>query len=204
MIKKPITYTDFNGNEITENFFFNLTKAEAIELEVSRDGGLSKAIERIAAAKSQYEIIQEFKYLIGAAYGEKSPDGSKFHKSAELSAAFMATEAYSTLFMELSTDTQAGIDFVNGLGHKLDDISVLAKQVTSVQKDCADRNQIPNPTLAPAPVQTPPASPFGEAATPTVINVSNTQPSTPTQEQIAAYLASQNNGQTPNAQSAIQ
>lgn len=115
MLKKTMTYTDYNGNERTEDFYFNLTNAEVMELEMSTSGGLTEMISRIVAAQDAPAIIKIFKDLILKAYGEKSLDGKRFIKSPELSDAFSQTEAYSQLFMELATDADAAANFVNGI-----------------------------------------------------------------------------------------
>ena len=115
MIKKTITYMDYNQAERTEDFYFNLSKAEVMEMEMSTSGGLAEMITRIVAAQDQPAIIKIFKDLILKAYGEKSPDGKRFIKSDELSTAFSQTEAYSQLFMELATDAEAASAFVNGI-----------------------------------------------------------------------------------------
>lgn len=115
MIKKTITYTDYNGNERTEDHYFNLSKAEVMEMEMSTTGGLAEMIQRVVAAQDQPAIIKIFKDLILKAYGEKSADGKRFIKSEEISVAFSQTEAYSQLFMELATDADAAAKFVNGI-----------------------------------------------------------------------------------------
>ena len=115
MIKKTITYTDYNGNERTEDFHFNLTKAEVMELEMSTKGGLAEMIQRIVAAQDQPAIIKIFKDLIIKAYGVKSPDGKRFVKNQEIVDEFVQTEAFSELFMELATDADAASKFVNGI-----------------------------------------------------------------------------------------
>lgn len=115
MIKKTITYTDYNGTERTEDFYFNLSKAEIMEMELSTTGGLAEMIQNVVNAKDTPAIIKIFKDLIVKAYGVKSPDGKRFMKSDELAAAFVETEAYSELFMELATDADAAAKFVNGI-----------------------------------------------------------------------------------------
>ena len=115
MLKKTITYTDYNGIERTEDFYFNLTKAEIMEMEMSTTGGLAESIQRIVAAQDAPAIIKIFKDLVLKAYGEKSPDGRRFIKSKEITEAFSQTEAYSILFMELATDDKAAANFVNGI-----------------------------------------------------------------------------------------
>ena len=115
MLKKTITYTDYNETERTEDFYFNLSKAEIMEMEMSTTGGLAETIQRIVAAQDAPAIIKIFKDLVLKAYGEKSPDGKRFIKSEEIRTAFAQTEAYSQLFMELATDADAAAKFVNGI-----------------------------------------------------------------------------------------
>lgn len=127
MLKKTIKYEDYNGNEITEDFYFNLTKAEVTEMELSKAGGLGAHIERIVAAKDTPSIIKEFKELILKSYGVKSEDGKRFIKSEELSLAFSQTEAYTELFMELASDADAASAFINGIMPKTNGALPMAK-----------------------------------------------------------------------------
>lgn len=115
MIKETITYVDYNGTERKEDFYFNLTKAEVMELEMSTQGGLAEMIQRIVAAQDQPAIIKVFKDLIVKAYGVKSPDGKRFIKNQEVVDEFVQTEAFSELFMKLATDADAAAKFVNGI-----------------------------------------------------------------------------------------
>lgn len=115
MLKKTIPYVDFDGNERTEEFYFNLTKAEVIEMEMSTSGGLAAMLEKIVASQDTKRIIEVFKDLILKSYGEKSPDGKRFVKNQELRDAFSQTEAYSELFLELATNPEAAAAFVNGI-----------------------------------------------------------------------------------------
>lgn len=115
MIKKTITYVDFDGNKREEEFYFNLTEAEVVELELGMTGGLSETLRKIIATSDTPSIIKYFKDIILKAYGEKSPDGKRFIKSEELSTAFAQTNAYSDLFMELAMDDKMASEFVNGI-----------------------------------------------------------------------------------------
>lgn len=121
MLKKTLTYTDYDNNERTEDFYFNLTKAELTEMELSTSGGLETRIRKIIATQDIPEIVVIFKELILKSYGEKSPDGKRFIKSKEISEAFSQTEAYSDLFMKLATDADAAADFVNGITPQIDE-----------------------------------------------------------------------------------
>lgn len=115
MLKKTVTYVDYNGIERTEDFYFNLSKAEVTEMELSVEGGFSKMLEEIVKSKDNVRIMELFKQMVLKAYGEKSADGKRFVKSKELSEAFSQTEAYSEIFMELALDEKAAAAFVNGI-----------------------------------------------------------------------------------------
>lgn len=115
MLKKTITYTDYNGVERKEDFYFNLSKAEIMEMEMGTTGGLSAMINKVVAAQDSVAIIKIFKDLVLKAYGVKSDDGKRFIKSPELSEEFSQTEAYSILFMDLATNSDDAAKFVNGI-----------------------------------------------------------------------------------------
>lgn len=115
MIKKTVKYTDFDGNERTETFYFHLSRVEASEWELSMDGGLSEHLNKIVEAKDLKTLIKLFKELVLKTYGQKSEDGRSFVKSKELTDGFAQTEAFDKLFMELATNDEAGSAFVNGV-----------------------------------------------------------------------------------------
>lgn len=115
MLKKTMTYVDYNGNERTEDFYFNLTKAEVLEMEMSVNGGIAAMYNRIIAAQDTPALIAEFKKLITKAYGEKSLDGKHFVKTPEVVEAFTQTEAFSDLYWELATNADAASEFINGV-----------------------------------------------------------------------------------------
>lgn len=115
MIKKTITFKDFNDEEVSEDHYFHLSKAELIELEMSVDGGFSEWLKAIVAAEDGKTIMTEFKKIILSAYGVRSDDGRRFIKTQDLRDMFESSEAYSVLFVELVTDADAASAFVNGL-----------------------------------------------------------------------------------------
>lgn len=118
MIKKTITYTDYDGVSRTEDFYFNLSKPELMEMDFSESGGMEKAIKKIVDAQDTKKIIEVFKDIILRSYGEKSADGKHFVKVRDghrLAEEFAQTEAYSELFMELATDDKAAAEFINGI-----------------------------------------------------------------------------------------
>ena len=115
MLKKTIKYTDYDGNEREEDFYFNLSKAEVTEMELSKEGGMSEYIKKISATQNAPELIKLFKEMITKSYGEKSLDGKRFIKNKELTEAFTQTEAYSELFVELASNADEAVKFVNGI-----------------------------------------------------------------------------------------
>lgn len=115
MLKKTITYTDYDNNTRTEDFYFNLTKAEVAEMEFGEAGGMAQMLQKIVAEQDTKRIMEVFKDIVLRAYGQKSPDGKRFIKNQELRDAFAQTEAYSDLFMELASDADAAAKFINAI-----------------------------------------------------------------------------------------
>lgn len=131
MLKRNITYTDYNDNRVTETFYFNLTKSELIEMEMGIDGGFGEHLQRIVKAQNGPALIAEFKKLILSSYGVKSDDGKRFMKSPELQKEFAETAAYNELFLELAGDENAATVFIEGI----------------MPKDMAERKNEVNPSL---------------------------------------------------------
>ena len=119
MYKRTLTYTDYNGVERTEDFYFNLNKAEIAEKQMTTEGGYSAMLERIVKANDTPSLFKEFKDLVLLAYGEKSDDGKRFMKidknGHRLADDFMQTEAFSTLLVELVTNADVAAEFVKAI-----------------------------------------------------------------------------------------
>lgn len=115
MLKKTMTYTDFDGNERKETFYFNLTKAELSDMQLSSNGGLEAQIKRLIEEQDSARIVEIFKEIILKSYGEKSLDGKYFEKSEAISKRFASTNAFSDLYMELLSDANAAADFIKGI-----------------------------------------------------------------------------------------
>ena len=115
MFKKVIKFEDFNGNPREETFYFNLSKAELMEMELSTQAGVEEMIRMLIATKDNAKIMQIFKDLILKSYGIKSEDGTRFIKSQELRDAFEQSNAYSELFMEMITEPEMQAAFINGV-----------------------------------------------------------------------------------------
>lgn len=116
MLKKTITYEDFDGNKRTEDFYFNLTKAEIIKwLTTDGDYTLDKKLEKLSSENNNKELVKVFEELIAMSHGRKSLDGRRFEKSEEINKELFETEAYSQLFMEVVGDAKKAADFVNAI-----------------------------------------------------------------------------------------
>jgi len=115
MLKKTITYEDFDGNKVTEDLFFNLSKSELMEMQLKTDGGLEKMIEKITDEEDNAKIVDMFKEIILSAYGSKSADGKHFRKSEELRQDFYDSAAYDALFMELISNPDSAAEFVSAI-----------------------------------------------------------------------------------------
>lgn len=116
MLVKSITFEDFNGNKLTEDHYFNLNKAEIVKwITTDGDYTLDKKLERLFKAGNGKEIMETFDSLIRSSYGIVSLDGKRFEKSEEITKAFVETDAYSVLFMELVTDAKKAADFINAI-----------------------------------------------------------------------------------------
>lgn len=115
MIKKTITYTDFNDVEHTEDFYFSLTKGELIEMQLSVEGGWDQMIQKIINSGDNVKLSDVFTKLILKSYGEKSDDGKRFVKSPEMSEEFHQTNAYSELLYGLMSDENEAAAFVTGI-----------------------------------------------------------------------------------------
>jgi len=140
VLKKTITYEDFNGDTVSEDFFFHLSKAELVELEMSHEGGLSASLERIVEAQDNAALIKEFKSLILLSYGKRSDDGKRFIKTQEARDEFISTNAYDALFMELVTQTDKAVEFVNSVIPK--DLPELAEQVKVTNLQAAPEPEV--------------------------------------------------------------
>ena len=115
MLKRPITYVDYNGDQVTDVFYFNISKPELIEMEVEHEKGLKAFIEKIIETKDHKRLMALFKELILLTYGIKSEDGKRFIKNEQLKIDFSQTEAYNVLFMELALDAEAAATFLKGI-----------------------------------------------------------------------------------------
>ena len=129
MIKKTMKYTDYNGVERTEDYYFNLNKTEVIEMQVSVEGGYSELIDRIIKTDDNREIVNVLKTIILKSYGEKSIDGKRFMKVDDngnpLYRKFEDTEAFVELYMELANNAKKAAEFINAVIPNMDDFKLV-------------------------------------------------------------------------------
>lgn len=130
MLKKTIKFDDFNDQPQEEDFYFHLSRADLIKLELTHEGGLSKSIDRIVQAQDGAAIIKEFEEIIKLSYGRRSADGKKFERNEEIWRDFHESNAYDALFMELCTDADAAAAFVQAVVPKglIDQAAAVAAQ----------------------------------------------------------------------------
>jgi hypothetical protein len=153
MLKREITYEDFNGDTVTDTFYFNLSKAELIEMEVEYEhGGFAKFLQRIIDTKDNKELVKQFKEIILMSYGQKSDDGKRFIKSDVMRDEFVQSAAYTELFMELSSDDQAAVIFLSGILPK--DMVVAMNKELEEKKTAEPGTTTSSPPSPPAPAPT--------------------------------------------------
>lgn len=132
MHKEVISYVDYDGAERTETFYFNLSKAEITEMELSVDGGLSGSLKTIIEKRDVPKTVSTIKNIILKSVGIKSPDGKRFIKSKEISDEFAQTEAYSELFMKMLSDADYATKFMN---------SIIPADLAKAAEEYAEKNQ---------------------------------------------------------------
>lgn len=121
MYIRTMTYTDYDGNERTETFYFNMSKAECLDMQLIAEGGLENYIQSIIDERDNAKLVKFFKDVILKSIGKKSPDGRRFIKSEEYTREFSQTEAYSDLYVELATNTEEAIKFFNNIIPKVEE-----------------------------------------------------------------------------------
>ena len=132
MLKKTFQYTDFNGNEQEETFYFNLSKSEVIEYELQERAGMSTTLQRLVEERDNQKILAHFKDLVMKSVGRKSDDGRRFVKNDEIREDFLASPAYDEMFIWLMSEPGAGAEFVNNVLPQ--DVDEFVKKVDSGQQ----------------------------------------------------------------------
>lgn len=153
MLKKTITYTDFNDNRVSDEFYFNLTRTELTEWEMQQPGGMSKFLERVIAAGDVQTLVKEFKDLVLRSYGEKSEDGRYFRKSAEITHDFSCMAAFDELYMQLAQDSEKAAEFVNAVIPK-ELVEAATKDAQAMINEAVEKAK--NPSITPDSILPPP------------------------------------------------
>lgn len=133
MLKRSITYETFDGETVTEEFYFNMTKPELMEMASQGAESFQELTKKVIETQDRAQMIEQFKAFILMSYGEKSEDGRRFVKSEEISKAFTQTAAYPVLFMELATDADSAVAFITGIMPQ-DMLPELQKALDEAQK----------------------------------------------------------------------
>lgn len=120
MYRKTITYTDFNGTERTEDFYFHMTQAEILKMEYSQEGGMTNVIQKIIETEETTKLLPLFETVVRMSYGKRSVDGRHFEKKPEYTDQFLASEAYSNMFVEFMMNADEAAKFINNVCKKID------------------------------------------------------------------------------------
>lgn len=120
MYKKTISYTDFNGTERTEDFYFHMTQAEILKMEYSQEGGMTNVIQNIIETEETTKLLPLFETVVRMSYGKRSVDGRHFEKKQEYTDQFLASEAYSNMFVEFMMNADEAAKFINNVCKKID------------------------------------------------------------------------------------
>lgn len=113
MLKKDITFRDFDGNTVTETHYFNMTKTEIIELELGFDNGLEAGIKKIMDSKDNLELFRIFKRIVINSYGRRVENS--FIKDEEAGKMFAGSLAFDELMVGFFTNSENAADFIRGI-----------------------------------------------------------------------------------------
>lgn len=143
MLKRPITYTDFNGEKQTDICYFNLSMTEMMEIEVADEAGIEATIIKMTKEKDKKKLYEMFEKLVLGSYGHKTEDGKRFIKSDQIREEFKQSAAYDALLWELIASEQVVAEFM---------MAVLPKELTEMAK----KNKVQDkPTGLPKPPMPP-------------------------------------------------
>jgi hypothetical protein len=143
MLKRTITYEDFNGDTVTDIAYFNLSKAELLEMEVGEGASFAQSLKNLTMTRKPDDLVREFKKFILISYGIKSEDGKKFTKSNAIREEFEQTAAYQTLFMELASSEDEVVKFIKGILPK-----DMESSLDQTFKEIANTPELPPPPAA--------------------------------------------------------
>ena len=150
MIKKTITYEDFNGEKRTKDFYFHMNQVEFAKLNGEVPGGLEKRIQDIIANQDQDAMLRLVDLLVSRSYGERDDEDGGFTKIGKngrpLYEKFVNTSAYDNLIIELIQGEKNIVTFLSGIMPK----EVQARMDEEFKKQKA-MEQNGQPKLTPVP-----------------------------------------------------
>lgn len=115
MFKTTINYVDFDGVSREEDLYFNLTKMEMMDLELSVEGGFSNKLQELLNNNNSFEMFEIIKTFINKSYGVKSDDGRKFIKNDEVLNDFLQSAVYDEFVTSLITNEDNMNSFIIGI-----------------------------------------------------------------------------------------
>lgn len=115
MLKETITFTNFDGKQVTETHYFNLTRAELVQWEMEHNEGVAEYFLRISQSNNKPELGQAFHDFLRRTYGLKSEDGNRHMKSEEISENFEHSAAFDEFYIKLITDEGFAGRFIKGV-----------------------------------------------------------------------------------------
>ena len=115
MLRKEVEYKDFDGNDRKDVLWFLLNEVEITEMDLETSGGLVKYMESIIDTNDVNQLITIFKDLLIRSYGERSMDGKHFYKDDKIRNEFVSSAAYPVLYMEMVSDADKAVEFINGI-----------------------------------------------------------------------------------------
>lgn len=115
MLKKEISYVDYNGDSQTDVCYFHLNKAELGKLQMKMDGKFLDHIQLLLEKKKVGSLYDFFYNLILDSYGEKDVSGRKFIKSKEIRDGFEQSIAFSEILMDIVSSPDKMAAFTKGI-----------------------------------------------------------------------------------------
>lgn len=130
MISKTIKYVDYNGVEKEQTYWFNMSRADLMDLEADTDGGWENTLRKLIKEQDGRKAYKFFEKFIKDSYGVKTEDGG-FDKDPKHLRAFRNSEAYSELIWSLVEKPEEAAAFINGI------VASVAKTVDAIDIDSA-------------------------------------------------------------------
>ena len=116
MLKKTISYTNYNGQQRVRDLYFNLNKYEFTQMLVGEDNvPFQDYLQQLVDTRDASQMVRVIKDILLLAYGIKSSDGERFEKSDQLRKEFEESAAFSECYIQLAQDNAELLKFVWGI-----------------------------------------------------------------------------------------